>query len=153
MYELIKVSENCCYIESPAKIGIVKINENDVVLIDSGNDKDAGKKVLKHITANGWNLKAIYNTHSNADHIGGNNFLQTKTGCRIYTPDIECDFTRHPILEPAFLYGGYPMKELRHKFLLAGESSAEYLTEQNCSPALNIREGNHRSRYRARASG
>ena len=31
-------------------------------------------------------------------------------------------FTRHPILEPAFLYGGYPFKDLRHKFLMAQES-------------------------------
>lgn len=29
------------------------------------------------------------------------------------------DFTRHPILEPSFLYGGYPCEDLRHKFLLA----------------------------------
>ena len=33
-------------------------------------------------------------------------------------PGIDCAFTRHPILEPSFLYGGYPCKELRHKFLV-----------------------------------
>lgn len=42
---------------------------------------------------------------------------------------MECDFTRHPVLEPAFLYGGYPCKDLRHKFLMAQESDAEYLTK------------------------
>ena len=51
MYELIQVSENCYYIQSPAKMGIVKVNATDVVMIDSGNDKDAGKKALKHIIA------------------------------------------------------------------------------------------------------
>ena len=69
MYELIQVSDNCFYIQSPAKIGLVKINDTEVCLIDSGNDKDAGKKVKKILDANGWTLKAIYNTHSNADHI------------------------------------------------------------------------------------
>lgn len=130
MYELIQITERTYYIQSPAKIGIVKINDHDVCLIDTGNDKDSGRKIKKLLDSNGWNLKAIYNTHSNADHIGGNKYLQTQTGCKIYAPGIDCDFTNHPILEPSFLYGGYPCKDLRHKFLLAQESNAEYLTKE-----------------------
>lgn len=130
MYELIQVSDNCYYIQSPAKIGIVKIGENEVCLIDSGSDKDAGKKALKHISDNGWTLKAIYNTHSNADHIGGNKLIAERTGCDIYAYGIECDFTNHPILEPAYLYGGYPFGELCHKFLLAEPSNAKPLTSE-----------------------
>ena len=128
MYELIQVGENSYYIQSPAKIGLVRLNERDVCLIDSGNDKEAGKKVRKILETQGWNLTAIYNTHSNGDHIGGNRYLQSQTGCKIFAPGIECAFTRHPVLEPAFLYGGFPCKDLRHKFLLAQESSAEPLT-------------------------
>lgn len=130
MYELIQVSDNCYYIQSPAKIGLVKLDSDEVCLIDSGNDKDAGRKVRQILEANHWKLKAIYNTHSNADHIGGNQYLQRQTGCKIYAPGIECAMTRHPILEPAFLYGGFPCKDLRHKFLLAQESGAEYLTRE-----------------------
>lgn len=130
MYELVQVSDNDYYIQSPAKIGLIKLSDTEVCLIDSGNDKDAGRKVRQVLDANGWKLTAIYNTHSNADHIGGNKYLQGQTGCRIYAPGIECDFTRHPVLEPAFLYGGYPCKELRHKFLMAQESDAEYLTKE-----------------------
>ena len=129
MYELIQVSENNYYIQSPAKIGLIKLNDTDILLIDSGNDKDAGKKVRKILDANGWNLKTIVNTHSNADHIGGNKYLQEQTGCKIYALGIEADFTNHPKLEPSFLFGGFPPKDLRHKFLLAQESSVEYLTE------------------------
>lgn len=66
--------------------------------------KDAGRKVRQHLDANGWRLVAIYNTHSNADHIGGNKYLQSQTGCRIYASGIEYDFTRHPILEPSFAH-------------------------------------------------
>lgn len=130
MYELIQVSENCYYIQNPAKIGLVKLNDREVCLIDSGNDKDAGRKVRQLLDKKGWQLTAIYNTHSNADHIGGNKYLQGQTGCKIYAPGIECDFTRHTILEPAFLYGGYPCRDLRHKFLMAQESAAENLTEE-----------------------
>jgi len=80
MYELIQVSENCYYIACPAKIGAVKTGPDTVCLIDSGSDKDAAKKVKKHLDANGWKLDAIYNTHSNADHIGGNRYLHEQTG-------------------------------------------------------------------------
>ena len=76
MYELIQVAENSYYIQSPAKIGLVKVSEKDVCLIDTGNDKDTGKKVKKVLDANGWQLKAIYNTHSNADHIGASCIIQ-----------------------------------------------------------------------------
>ena len=128
MYELIPVTENSYYIQSPAKIGLVRIRDTDeICLIDSGNDKDAGRKVRQILDAHGWKLKAIYNTHSNADHIGGNKYLQGQTGCRIYAPGAEQAFTRYPVLEPAFLYGGYPCKDLRHKFLMAQESGAEVL--------------------------
>lgn len=133
MYELIQVSEKCFYIQSPAKIGLVRLEGEDVCLIDSGSDKDAGRKVRQLLDANSWKLTAIYNTHSNADHIGGNKYLQSQTGCGIYAPGIERAFTRRPILEPSFLYGGYPCKELRHKFLMAQESDAEELTA-DCLP-------------------
>lgn len=133
MYELIQVSERSCYIQSPAKIGLVRLDGQDVCLIDSGSDKDAGRRVRQILDANNWRLTAIYNTHSNADHIGGNKYLQNQTGCKIYAPGIDCAFTRHPILEPSFLYGGYPCKELRHKFLMAQESDARELTEE-CLP-------------------
>lgn len=138
MYELIQISEHDYYIQSPAKIGLVKLNDTEVCLIDSGNDKDAGRKVRKILDEHEWTLKAIYNTHSNADHIGGNKYLQGQTGCKIYAPGIECDFTRHPILEPSLLYGGYPCKDLRHKFLLAQESGAEYLTKETLPEGFEL---------------
>lgn len=136
MYELHQAGEHCYYVQSPAKIGIVKHSETEVCLIDSGSDKDAGRRVRKILDEQGWTLTAIYNTHSNADHIGGNRYLQQQTGCAVYAPGIECDFTRHPVLEPSFLYGGYPPKELRHKFLLAQECQAAPLEEAALPAAL-----------------
>lgn len=122
MYELIQVSESCYYINCPAKIGIYHAGGSQVYLIDSGSDKEAGRKVRQILDKNGWTLKGILTTHSNADHIGGNHYLQAQTGCRVFSGGIEAAFTAHTILEPAFLFGGYPCKELRHKFLLAQES-------------------------------
>lgn len=138
MYELIQATEQSYYIENPSKIGIVKLNEADVCLIDSGSDKDAGRKVRQILDAHNWHLTAIYNTHANADHIGGNKYLKGQTGCKIYAPDINCEFTKHPVLEPAFLYGGFPPKDLRHKFLMAQESDAEELTKETLPDGFEI---------------
>ena len=122
MYELIRLSEKCCYIDSPAKIGVYQAGEGEVYLIDSGSDKEAGRKIRQVLDKNNWRLKGILVTHSNADHIGGCQYLQRQYGCPVFSGGIEGCFTRHTILEPAFLYGGYPCKDLRHKFLLAQES-------------------------------
>ena len=62
MYELMQLTEKCYYIQCPAKIGLVQLNEEEVILIDSGNDKEAGKKVKKLLDSKGWRLKAILNT-------------------------------------------------------------------------------------------
>lgn len=138
MYELIQVAPHTYYIQSPAKIGVVETSDGHVVLIDSGNDKEAGRKVRQHLDRQGWTLDAIYNTHSNADHIGGNAYLAKQTDCALYAPGIEAAFTQHPILEPALLYGGYPMKALRHKFLLAQESNAQPLTPEHLPAGFEL---------------
>lgn len=138
MFELNQVGEKTYYIDCPAKIGIYKINDTEIYLIDSGNDKDAGRKVRKIVSENGWRLKGIINTHSNADHIGGNKYLQQQTGCKIFAAGIEAAFTRYPILEPSFLYGGYPCKDLRHKFLLASESDVCEITDDDFPKELEV---------------
>ena len=129
MYELVQVEKRSYYINCPAKIGVYRTNDTDVYLIDSGNDKEAGRKVRQIMDKNGWKLKAILNTHSNADHIGGNRYLQKQTDCPIFANGIEVAFTRHPLLEPSFLYGGYPPGELRHKFLMAQESDVQDISD------------------------
>lgn len=129
MYELIKINDNDYYIDSPSKAGIVKISENEVILIDAGNDKGAGKKIKKAIDSEGWTLKAIYATHSHADHIGAVKYLTEQTGCKVYTRGPERAFTEHTELLGGFLYGGFTPAELRGKFMLADAVKAEYLTE------------------------
>lgn len=123
MYELKKVGNKTYYIDSPSKIGIYMVSNKDIYLIDSGNDKEAAKKAYKIIEENNWNLIGIINTHSNADHIGGNAYLQGKTNCKIISTGLENTLTKYPILETSFLYGGFPLNELKNKFLYADKSN------------------------------
>lgn len=138
MYELVQVAPRTYYIQCPAKMGVYVPDGRHACLIDSGNDKDAGKKALRVLTQNGWTLSCIVNTHAHADHIGGNRYLQAQTGCRIYAGGIEAAFARTPILEPAFLYGGFPPQALRHKFLMAQESDVLPLGGEGFPEELEI---------------
>lgn len=127
MYELRQVGRQTYYVDCPAKIGIYAQTERDIYLIDSGNDREAARKVLRMADARGWSVRGILNTHSHADHIGGNAHIQAKTGCPIFCAGAEAGFTRHPFLEPSFLFGGYPCAALRNKFLMARESAVQDL--------------------------
>lgn len=138
MYELIQAGSRTYYIQCPAKMGLWVPDGVHAVLIDSGGDKDAGKKVLKILESQGFQLACILNTHANADHNGGNTLLQQRLGVPAYAPGIDAAITTHPILEPAFLYGGFPPKALRNKFLLAQPSRCEPLTEETLPQGLTM---------------
>ena len=138
--ELIKLGEKTYYIKNATNIGIYRINDTDVYLIDTGNDKDAGKKILKIVEEQGWNVKGIINTHSHADHIGGNKIIQDRTNCRIFSHGAEIGFANHTIIETTLLYGGFPLKELEeNKFLTAKASKVEELKD-NLPEGLKIIE-------------
>ena len=128
MYELIEAGANTWYIECPSKIGVCR-TLSGIYTIDSGNDKDAGRKVRQIFDREGWTLAGILNTHSHADHAGGNKYLQNNYKCGIFADATEVAFIEHPILESAYLFGGFPPSDLRHKFLMAQESAAKPLTD------------------------
>ena len=133
MYELIQAAERSYYIDCPARIGLYRLSDTEVCLIDAGSDRDAAKKILRHLNEQGWTLRMILNTHSHADHTGGNALLAQRTGCAVYAPEGDLSFTRHPLHEPSLLYGGCPPKPLRNKFLMAQPSDAKPLTP-DCLP-------------------
>ena len=134
--ELVKLGERTYCIKNNTNIGVYLVNDKDVYLIDTGIDKDAGRKILKIIKENNFNVVGIINTHSNADHIGGNGIISERTGASILSHGIENAFMKETILEPSFLYGGYPFKELRNKFLMAKNNSLVLEIEDNLPRGL-----------------
>jgi glyoxylase-like metal-dependent hydrolase (beta-lactamase superfamily II) len=129
--EIINLKGSSWVIPGPTNIGIVEVN-NGVYLIDSGNDKESGRKINKIITTKNWKLSGIINTHSNADHIGGNDYLQRMYNCEIFASQTEKSFIESPVIEASFLWGGFPVKELKNKFFEAKPSKVtNVITEQN----------------------
>lgn len=122
MYELIKVNDEIYYVNCPSRVGVVKIADNEVFLVDSGSSKDAIKKIKKNIDDMGFSIKYVVNTHSHADHISGNKYLQENFGINIYGHGIDKYFINEPNLESMFLYGASPYNALKNHFLLAPKS-------------------------------
>jgi glyoxylase-like metal-dependent hydrolase (beta-lactamase superfamily II) len=129
--ELERLAGSTYVARGPTNIGAF-VSGNGTILIDSGNDDDAGRRILRACEARGFAVACIANTHSNADHCGANALLQARTSCRIAAPRVEASFIESPALEPAFLWGGFPLPALRNKFLVAKGSRITDFLEPPC---------------------
>lgn len=122
MEKLIKVAKNTYYINSSTNIGLYT-KEDKAYLIDSGSyNLSLGEFILQILKENHLKLEMIINTHAHADHTGLNEFLQKKTHCKIYAPSMEANTVSHPVLQPSSLFGSYPPKRLKKKFLMSSPS-------------------------------
>ena len=80
MYELVKIGSNSYYINCPAKMGLMLVRTMRFIWWTEEATRMREGKLDRSWKKNNWYLKAILNTHSNADHIGGNKYLQSQTG-------------------------------------------------------------------------
>ena len=94
--ELKKITENCYYFSSATNIGLLK-KGNDVLLIDAGLEKGTAKAVLRLLNENDWTLTHILITHAHADHFGGAQHLQEKTGAKIFSTPFEKAILENPL--------------------------------------------------------
>ena len=104
--------------------------DKEAVIIDTGGDKDAGRRVKKACEALAVTPVAIVNTHAHADHYGGNDFLVRNFGLPVYAPPFEASIIENPYLEPVYLFNGAkPPKELMSKWLMAKPVKVTQLLE------------------------
>ena len=128
--ELIQLGERTWYVPGCVNIGYYEENGQGY-LIDSGLDDEQGRKLLKLLREKrGVPLRAIVNTHSNADHIGANAFIQKRTGCEVWANLIEGLLTEMPTLEPMMLWSAWPFKEIRGKFTEAKPSKVTFVESE-----------------------
>ncbi len=113
-----------CLIVSNASKGS---KASEAVLVDTGQDKDSGRRIKKACAALNVVPRAIINTHAHADHYGGNAFLLNNfDDLTVYGSPFESAIMQEPFLEPMYLYSGAaPPKELMSKWLLANASRVD----------------------------
>jgi glyoxylase-like metal-dependent hydrolase (beta-lactamase superfamily II) len=125
--ELVGVTDNVAYIPGAVNIGVLR-NGKRCTVIDTGLDKNSGRSIRKVLEAEGLKLEAIINTHSHADHFGGNDYLARNLNAEVYVPAIESGIIQNPILEPIYLFhGATPIRNLRNKFVLAKPSPVDHI--------------------------
>jgi len=115
------IDDEFILVRGRVNIGFIK-DEDEWYMIDSGLDDDQARRAINSVKDYVSVIKALLNTHSHADHIGGNSYVYKRLGIPIYSSKIEASIGRSPILEPIMLYGGYPIREMKNKFLMAKPS-------------------------------
>lgn len=125
--ELEFIKDDVGYIRDAVNIGVIKKGQ-DVILVDTGLDKGTARGIRMAVEGRGLTIKAVINTHSHADHFGGNDYLVRNLNVKVYASEIESGIIQNPILEPVYLFNGaFPIDELRNKFVLADPSPVHHI--------------------------
>lgn len=129
-----QLSEHVYYLPGGVNCAVV-VNGGEAVLVDTGGDKDYGRALRKACDALNVTPVAILNTHSHADHYGGNDYLLRQYDVPVYAPAFEAGILQNPYLEPVYLFNGAkPLPELMSKWLLAKPSKVDVVLPQMSTP-------------------
>lgn len=130
--EYVPLTSHIGYFIGATNIGIITEKQGEKTrlwLIDTPNTIALTKFMYETLQAIYDNLElvAIINTHSHADHCGGNVFLQERTGCQIWATKGESVLMELPILQSALVYGGSPIKDIESKYLKADPCKVDHI--------------------------
>lgn len=109
---------------------VLEDRRGGALLVDTGLDESHARRLLRALEEAALTPTGLLNTHSHADHHGGNAFLLKRfPELKVYAPPLEEAIIRQPILEPLILFGARPPRDLQTKFLLAPASPARLAPE------------------------
>ena len=124
-----QLSEHCWLVPGGVN-AVVLEHDGRAALVDSGPDRDAGKRLARGLRERGWRLEAIVTSHAHADHFGGHAELLRQHDVPVLAPAVEAELMRAPVLEPIYLFhGAAPLPELTGRWLQAEASRVDRLVE------------------------
>lgn len=134
-----RIKKDTYYIKGHVNTGVYVYDGDRCVVVDTGSSEDWGRKIYKALEAEGLELEMIINTHSHADHFGGNNLLIRRTGGEVAASAIEGVIISNPYLEPLYLYSAHPPKALQNRFIMGKESRVDRIIEPGSFPVGSAR--------------
>jgi glyoxylase-like metal-dependent hydrolase (beta-lactamase superfamily II) len=132
--ELTKINGNTYYIKAPTNIGVYSYKNKNCLLVDTGINNSAARKIEEVLKENNLHVKYIVNTHSHTDHCGGNTYFKNNyTGCIVYASEKEKLYMENMELRPNMLYTSTTPKNLASdcKDLIVDYTLAEGNTKIN----------------------
>ena len=127
--DLTQLTANTYHLRAGSNAGLL-LDGARALLVDTGLDRDAARRILKQLTALHVQLAAIVVTHAHADHFGGAGELKRRTGAPVLAPAFEAAVIENPALEPVYLFAGaQPPAELEDKFILAQPCAVDSLLQ------------------------
>ena len=131
LYELVKLGNNTYVIKGDVNAGIYVLEDTNICLIDTGNSASYVKVIINVLKENNWQIKYIINTHSHADHMAGNTFLQDTFKCKVYASEKEMLYINYPEMQAGALFGASPILELCNPFVMGQQSKCEDIKKLN----------------------
>lgn len=138
MFELKQLTENTFYYEAYTNVGVYRLNESEVVLIDSCDHKRMVRGLDRILEEMGLTVNTIISTHCHVDHICGNRYFKEKYGCRILCTRLEQGYIYKPDMEPDFYNAGLSCDKEKNPFYGIEPSEAEVITKDNLPEGFDI---------------
>ncbi len=138
MFEVKHIKGNTYYFEAFTNVGVYRLDDNRVVLIDGTEHKRMAKAVNNYLKAENLTIDTIICTHCHVDHICGNKDFHDKYGCKILCTEKEKPFIAQPDLEGNFYFAGIDTDKTRNPFFTVEPAVIETLTEDNLPEGFEI---------------
>ena len=138
MFEIKQLTENTFFYEAYSNVGIHRINEKEVVLIDACDHKRMVTGLDKLLGGMGLSVNTIIDTHCHVDHTCGNKYFKDKYGCRVLCTRLEQGFIYKPDMEPHFYNVGLSVDKLRIPFFQVEPVEAEVITKDNLPEGFEV---------------
>lgn len=134
-----QLSERIYMAPGGVNIGVILAPGNQAILIDTGLNDTAARKVLRWLAEMDRQVGAIVTTHGHADHFGGNAFVVKRTKAQVWAPTWDETVLRHPLFQPLVLFAGAdPPDSLRGSFLLAEQSPVDHVYDAGSFDVLGV---------------
>ena len=134
-----QLSQNVGMLHASTNIGVIQ-SAGKLYLIDSLDTDDAAEEILEALDSlfPGLPVAAILNTHSHADHVGGNAYIVHATGAQVWATRAAQKSIEYPELQSTLIWGAKPFNRLLTPFYKAEASRVDRFLDEEPTAFENV---------------